>query len=159
MDLRSTISEYEQFCKWTNILHQLSDEDWHSPIKEGKVSIAGIIAHLRNWDLHLMNVVIPSIREGKGMEFPDFNSFNSKAYQYANSGISKDQLLQEFSSDRMKLIDTLKCMKSEELRLEVSANGVSNCPKTGTPYSLLYIIQEFTEHDDHHKKQIMSVLD
>ncbi|NOU86034.1 hypothetical protein GC102_09630 [Paenibacillus sp. LMG 31460] len=52
MDLRSTISEYEQFCKWTNILHQLSDKDWHSPIKEGKVSIVGIIAHLRNWDLH-----------------------------------------------------------------------------------------------------------
>ncbi|NRF95857.1 DinB family protein [Paenibacillus frigoriresistens] len=159
MNISGTISEYEQFCKWTYTLHQLSENEWHSPIREGKASIAEIIAHLRNWDLHLINVVIPSIKKGEGMEFPNFDSFNSKAFQYANSGVSKEQLLQEFSSERMKLIEILNSLKSEDLLLEVTANGVLNCPKTGTPYSLLYIIQEFTEHDDHHKKQILSFLD
>jgi hypothetical protein len=70
MNINSTIFEYEQFCEWINTLHQISDKDWHSPIKEGKASIAEIIAHLRNWDLHLINVVIPLIIKGKGMEFP-----------------------------------------------------------------------------------------
>jgi hypothetical protein len=38
-----------------------------------------------------------------------------------------------------------------------TANGVSHCPHTGKPYTLLYIIQEFMEHDEHHKKQINSL--
>lgn len=33
MDVHSTISKYEQFCKWTDTLHQLSDKDWHSPFR------------------------------------------------------------------------------------------------------------------------------
>lgn len=159
MNIQKTISEYEQFCKWTSILHQLNDSDWYRPIKEGRASIAEIIAHLRNWDLHLTNVVIPSIRRGEGMEFPEFNSYNAKAYEYANSGVSKDQLLQEFTSDRMKLIHILSNMSPEELLLETTANGVKHCPNTGKPYSLLHIIHEFIEHDDHHRKQILGVLD
>ncbi len=35
---------------------------------------------------------------------------------------------------------------------------VELCPHTGTPYSLLYIIQEFIEHDQHHKVQIDKAL-
>ncbi|KRF13445.1 DinB family protein [Paenibacillus sp. Soil787] len=158
MNVDKTINEYEQFCKWTATLHRLSDIDWHSQVKEGKASIAEIIAHLRNWDLHLINVVIPSIKKGEGMVFPDFDSFNTKAYGYAKSGISKDQLLQEFSSDRMRLINILREMKTEDVLLEVTANGARDCPNTGTPYSLLYIIHEFSEHDEHHKKQILNFL-
>ncbi|QTH46930.1 hypothetical protein J4772_01225 [Cohnella sp. LGH] len=44
------------------------------------------------------------------------------------------------------------------LREPVTANGVELCPHTGTPYSLLYIIQEFIEHDQHHKVQIDKAL-
>jgi hypothetical protein len=40
----------------------------------------------------------------------------------------------------------------------VTANGVANCPNTGTPYSLLYIIYEFIEHGNYHKNQILSVI-
>lgn len=158
MDISSSIiSDYEQFGKWTDTLLGLSETTWHSPIQEGKASIAEIIAHLRNWDLHLIHVIIPAIRKGEDMVFPNFDSYNSEAYHYANSGVSKDQLLQEFKRDRMELIRILKSMKSNELLLEVKANGVTHCPNTGTPYSLLYIIQEFNEHDEHHKKQMSSL--
>jgi hypothetical protein len=156
MDIRRIISDYEQFGEWTVTLHNLSDTTWHSPIQEGKASIAEIIAHHRNWDLHLIHVIIPAIQIGEDMVFPDFDSYNSQAYHYANSGVSKEQLLLEFIRDRMELIQILKSMKSEELLLEVKANGVTNCPNTGTSYSLLYIIQEFIEHDEHHKKQMLS---
>ncbi|MDR6550131.1 DinB family protein [Paenibacillus qinlingensis] len=159
MNIHNTISDYEQFNHWTqSTLQPLSDHDWHRPIQDGKASIAEIIAHLRNWDLHLIDVVIPSIMQGGGIEFPDFNVYNSKAYEHANSGVSKNDLLQEFSDDRKKLIDLLRNMTWEDLLFETTANGVTHCPHTGQPYSLLYIIHEFIEHDEHHKKQMIDFL-
>ncbi|MWC27142.1 DinB family protein [Paenibacillus sp. MMS18-CY102] len=159
MNISSTIDAFEQFAVWTNQLVQRSDQEWRRPINEGKASVAEVIAHLRNWDLHLIDIVIPSVRRGEGMEFPDFDAYNARAYEYANSGIRKDQLLEQFASDRMRLVKMLREMKPEEIRLEVPANGVANCPKTGTPYSLIYIIHEFVEHDLHHKGQIASCLE
>lgn len=156
MNINGTIQEYEQFGVWAQTLHQWSDEAWHTPFQAGKASTAEIIAHVRQWDRYLIHVIVPSIRKGEGMVFPDFDAYNKEAYQYANSGVTKEQLLQQFTRDRMELIGILKSMTTDELLREVSANDVTHCPHTGTPYSLFYIIQEFIEHDAHHKKQIVS---
>lgn len=40
----------------------------------------------------------------------------------------------------------------------IAANGVTHCPNTGTPYSLIYIVKEFTDHDNHNKRQIIKFL-
>ena len=127
------------------------------PISEGKVSVGEIISHLKNWDTYLISTIIPAIKNGEGMIFPDFDSFNRIAYGYARSGISKDRLLYEFKLTRLKLVEILLA-DLDIVAKHFTANGVVTCPHTSTPYSLLYIIHEFNDHDNHHKNQILTVI-
>ncbi len=59
---------------------------------------------------------------------------------------------------RELLVKELRLLPAGNLEKPLTANGVSYCPHTGTPYSLIYIIKEFIEHDNHHKKQIIHFL-
>ncbi|GGA25613.1 DinB family protein [Paenibacillus physcomitrellae] len=152
-----TLIQYKTFVKWTDTLRDLDDHLWSSPIAEGKASPADIISHLQNWDHYLIHKVIPAVRKGEGMVFPDFDSFNKQAYEYARSGVSKTRLLDEFKQTRLQLVDLLLA-EPDVAAKPVPANGLAYCPHTNTPYSLLYIIHEFREHDIHHKHQILSVI-
>lgn len=154
---KETIHRYKEFIEWTDTLIDLDDNIWLTPIAEGKASVAEIISHLQNWDHYLIHTIIPAIKNGEGMVFPDFDSFNQKAYEYARSGISKEALLDEFKQTRIQLTEIMLA-EPDVATKHVTANGVENCPHTGTPYSLLYIIHEFIEHDNHHKNQILSVI-
>lgn len=152
-----TILRYKEFTEWTDTLHEVHESIWLQPIAENKASVGEIILHLKNWDAYLISTIIPAIKNGQGMVFPDFDSFNEKAYNYARSGISKDRLLDEFKQTRLGLVDILLANPDVAVR-HVTANGVEACPHTGTPYSLLYIIHEFNDHDNHHKNQILTVI-
>lgn len=154
---KGTIDRYKQFVAWSDTLLDLDDNIWQTPIAKGKATVAEIISHLQNWDDYLINTVIPAIKDGEGMVFPAFDSFNQKAYEYARSGISKQILLYEFKQTRLQLVELL-LTEPEVATKHVTANGVDNCPHTGTPYSLLYIIHEFIDHNNHHKNQILSVI-
>lgn len=52
------------------------------------------------------------------------------------------------------LIRELYKLPAELLYQTVPSNGETHCPHTGTPYSLLFIITEFTYHDRHHQERI-----
>jgi hypothetical protein len=149
----NTILRYKVFTNWTDTLYEVPESMWLQPISEGKASIGEIVSHLKNWDSYLISTIIPAIKNGEGMVFPDFDSYNRLAYEYARSGISKDRLLDEFKQTRHKLVDILLAEK-DLVAKHVAANGTEKCPHTGTPYSLLYIIHEFNDHDNHHKNQI-----
>ena len=123
-----------------------------------KHQVGEIISHLKNWETLTSSLpIIPAIKNGEGMVFPDFDSFNKIAYEYARSGISKDRLLDEFKQTRLQLVEILLA-DPEVVAKHVTANGVGTCPHTGTPYSMLYIIHEFNDHDNHHKNQILTVI-
>lgn len=153
---KETIFRYKDFIEWTETLSALQEDIWLKPVAEGKASVREIISHLTNWDNYLIYSIIPAVRNGEEMVFPDFDSFNEKAYEYARSGISRNRLLDEFKQTRIQLVEML--LADLDLAVKhVPANGVAICPHTNTPYSLLYIIHEFIEHDIHHKNQILSV--
>ena len=158
MNSQDILETYRSTIQWTIRLDGLDDSIWFNPIAEGKASIAEIISHLRNWDRYLIENAVPAARRGDGIVFPEFDPFNSLAYDYAKSGISPKQLLEEFRSTRMELCDWLLELGEDTLGKHVTANGVALCPHTGTPYSLLYILQEFIEHDNHHKTQMDTAL-
>ncbi|CAN7399546.1 DinB family protein [Paenibacillus sp. LjRoot153] len=153
----STILRYKEFTNWTDTLREVPESKWLQPIAEGKASIGEIVSHLQNWDSYLISTIIPAITNGEGMTFPDFDSFNRLAYEYAKTGNSKDRLLDEFKQTRLKLVDILLA-ETDIVAKHVTVNGIVNCPHTGTPYSLLYIIHEFNDHDNHHKNQVLAVL-
>ncbi|GFN33907.1 DinB family protein [Paenibacillus xylaniclasticus] len=154
---QETIYRYKQFIDWTDTLRDLNDNIWFSSIAEGKATVAEIISHLRQWDHYLLHTIIPALRTGEGMVFPDFDSFNQQAYEFARSGVTKDSMLDEFKQTRLQLVETLLA-EPDIAAKHVTANGIANCPHTGTPYSLLYIIYEFIQHDIHHQNQILSVI-
>lgn len=155
---KSTILRYKEFTEWTDTLTDVHEGIWLQPISEGKASVGEIISHLKNWDTYLISTIIPAIKKGEGMVFPDFDSFNKIAYEYARSGISKDRLLDEFKLTRLQLVVEILLADPDVVAKHVTANGVETCPHTGTPYSLLYLIHEFNDHDNHHKNQILTVI-
>ncbi len=68
------------------------------------------------------------------------------------------KLLEEAKAKRELLVKELRILSAGNLKKSLTANGVSHCPHTGTPYSLIYIIKEFVDHDNHHKRQVMHFL-
>ncbi|MEW9699254.1 DinB family protein [Paenibacillus sp. SI8] len=155
---KSIVENYGAITIWAIRLAELQDSTWFKPIAEGKASTADIISHLKNWDQYLITNVIPSVRSGNGVEFPDFDPFNAAAYAYARSGVTQNELLNEFCATRKALCKLLLELGDEVLKRHVTANGVKLCPHTGAPYTLLSIIQEFTDHDNYHKGQIEQAL-
>lgn len=152
------ISRFSEFTTWISSLENLDEKQWMTPISESKWSVSEIIAHLMNWDKHLLIEILPAVRDGQDMYFPDFDTFNKFASDYVKSGIAQKDLLKETKTTRERLIKELKEIPVETLSQHINANDISHCPSTGTPYSLLYIIEEFTEHDQHHKRQVTQFL-
>ncbi|WP_233711122.1 DinB family protein [Lederbergia citrisecunda] len=158
MEQYEIINDFNQFSSWLSTLENIDETLWTEPIATDKWSISEIISHILNWDNHLLSEVLPSVRNENGMDFPDFDAFNKNASEYAKSGISKTKLLKEAKDTRKLLVKELGEMPNENLNKPLTANGVTHCPFTGTPYSLLYIVKEFIDHDNHHKRQITQFL-
>ena len=152
------ISNLSNYSSWLKTLVDLDETLWSKPISKGKWSVSEIIAHITAWDHHILSEVIPSVRKEKGMEYPDFEPFNKKASDYAKSGISQSTLLIEAKDTRELLVKELNEIPAEKLNKSLTSNGVTHCPHTGTPYSLKQIVKEFTDHDHHHKEQIIHFL-
>ncbi|WP_042471532.1 DinB family protein [Bacillus ndiopicus] len=152
------IKDFNNYSSWLITLENMDETLWSTPIAKGKWSVSEIIAHITNWDKHLLSGVIPSVRDEIGMEFPDFDFYNKKASDYAKSGISQSKLLKEAKDTRELLVKELNELPTKNLNKPLTANGVSHCPHTLTPYSLIYIVKEFTDHDNHHKGQIIQFL-
>ncbi|MGK9254292.1 DinB family protein [Paenibacillus humicus] len=152
-DISTVLDEFESASKWARSL-DVAGHAWNRPIAEGKATIAGIVSHLLNWDRYLIIYTIPSVLKGEDILFPEFNAFNLSAYEYAESGVKQERLLAEFADTRMELCALLRSIGEADLLRAVSVNGASHCPHTGSPYSLLYVMGEFADHDRHHQKQI-----
>jgi len=151
------IKEFASYTEWLDSLEKLSESDWNEQINSEKWSIKQIVLHIAHWDNHLLNVIIPSVKNGEGMIFPDFDSFNARATKRAEK-LTGDAVLKESLSSRRTLVTMLESLREETLTFKTSANGVSHDPNQGVPYSLHVIIEEFIEHDRHHMKQVESIL-
>lgn len=157
-EVKSIIRHFNHYSSWLITLEEVDETLWFKPIADGKWSVSEIIAHIMNWDNYLLTEILPSVQNEKGMEFPDFGIHNQKASNYAKSGISQSKLLEEAKDTRELLVKELNELPIEKLKKSLTANGVTHCPHTGTPYSLIYIVKEFTDHDNHHQRQIIQFL-
>ncbi len=154
MDKQTVLEDFQHYSPWLSLLEDMEEETWTMPIAPDKWSCGEIITHITKWDNYLLSDVIPSIKLCEDMSFPEFDSFNAAAAAYARSGLSKDELLQQARETRERHIIELYELPAELLYKPVSSNGETHCPHTGTPYSLLFIITDFTWHDRHHQEQI-----
>ncbi|MNN06271.1 DinB superfamily protein [compost metagenome] len=141
MDMNQEIFAFKRFCEWLNLLNNVDSKLWLKPVARGKWSSAEIVSHLMNWDRFIQDSVIPAVRQGQMIRFPDEDSYNQLAADYARSGISQSELIKETIQERERVVAELLALPEEIYQRK-------------TNYSLAFLIPEFVGHDEHHKGQI-----
>jgi uncharacterized damage-inducible protein DinB len=142
MTKSTNILNFKEFNSWVVTLNKLDADLWTKPIAEGKWSISEIVSHIMNWDNHIISQILPSVRQGKEISFPPIDTYNQKASDYAKSGITQTDLIEEVIRTREHLVTQLMEMPDDLYNSEVNN------------YSLAFLIKEFVKHDNEHKAQI-----
>lgn len=142
---------YESLNQWFQSLTEVDEQKWIAPIEEGKWSMAAVLSHLLFWDRFSLKERFPFIKEGANLpSFPDFQTVNDKAREYAESGITKNELLQELIYTRMKLLSVISSYSEEELDTSFSIGDHQ--------FTIREYFVDFIQHDYHHKNQIEVLL-
>lgn len=145
MPKNNNILNFQAFIPWVGMLNQLDAEVWTKPMSEGKWSISEMVSHLMNWDNHILLHILPSVRQGKEISFPNIETYNQKAAAYAKSGITQSALIDEVIRTREQLVTQLVEMPDDLYHAQLN-------------YSLAFLIEEFVVHDNEHKEQIVQFI-
>lgn len=142
---------YESLNQWIQSLTNVEEQKWFAPIDEGKWSMAAVISHLLFWDRFSLEERFPFMKEAASLPpFPDFQTVNDKAREYAESGITKNELVQELIHTRMELLSLLSSYSEEELDTSFSIGDHQ--------FTIREYFVDFIQHDYHHKNQIEVLL-
>ncbi|NGP44926.1 DinB family protein [Bacillaceae bacterium SIJ1] len=117
------INEFRKYSSWLNTLEDMDETLWAKPVAKDRWSVSEIIAHIIYWDNHLLSEVLLSVRHDKGMTFPDFDTQNQKAADYAKSGISQAKLLEEARNTREHFIRELNELPTDMLNASSSRSN------------------------------------
>lgn len=162
MEIGRGIFMYENLKKlndtinWYQSLLNYKSELMIMPIKEGKFSVKEIIAHLYKWDEFLLNIGIPSILENGRLQFPNIDEYNSNA--------AKESMNIEFASVIELAIKRREAVVKSFLEnesfseKEISINGHTQKPNSNENYTFYYLLEDFSEHDKHHIRQVEEFL-
>jgi len=134
---------------WVDYLNSINEREHDSffkPYKEGKWSKAAIISHMMFWDRFFYEERLPHMLKGEtlvGITAEQVEEMNKKAEEYAHTGISLQEIIDEALKYRQMLLDKLQ---DEDLS------------KTFTIKDRKISLQEYVngeiEHDEHHLKQL-----
>ncbi len=152
MKKENILEEKLNLIEWCQTLKGLSDDMWLRSFKEGSWGIADVISHFIVWDTFLINHRIPYfISEQSVPNFPiDVEEMNKGAIKYARSGISKEEILDQFSVTRKKLIDQIE-------RIPVD-NFYNDFQISTKKVRLNHYFSSLIQHDLKHKEEIMQFL-
>lgn len=150
MEKQNILSHYEQSILWVKELEQLSEEQWRTPIKEGKWSIAEVIGHLIPWDEFIINDRMPyffkDIDLPKG---PDAQVLNNQAAAESRTR-KKEETIERFAATRQTLLSALQEIDDKFWSKELNIGK--------STLSLAAYFQGMVEHDNHHFEQIKKVI-
>lgn len=151
MNLEEMKVHYKEFDGWIHSLKGLTDAEWKMPLGEGKWSVAAVVAHLLLWDQYSLEERFPYFKEGAELpSFPDFQSVNERAREYAENIASKEEILDELLDVRAEFHKMLAGMDNEKLAVSFK---ISDHNMTVGTY-----IKDFIEHDIHHQQQVNQAL-
>ncbi|PEF45732.1 hypothetical protein COC98_11705 [Bacillus anthracis] len=152
MKKENILEEKLNLIEWCQTLKGLSDDMWLRSFKEGSWGIADVISHFIVWDTFLINHRIPYfISEQSVPNVPiDVEEMNKGAIKYARSGISKEEILDQFSVTRKKLIDQIE-------RIPVD-NFYNDFQISTKKVRLNHYFSSLIQHDLKHKEEIIQFL-
>lgn len=149
MKKQEIIVKQKEYVIWLDTLSSFSEESAKTPYQAGKWSPNEIVMHLAEWDRFTFEDRLPNMKEGAKLEsFPEFEEFNAKAATRA-----AEQTFEE----------TVAYAKRERKRLTKKLEEIDNIEwhkefQIGKhTLSIEGYFLDFSEHDEHHKRQIESV--
>jgi len=152
MKKENIVEEKSNLIKWCQTLKGVPDDIWFQSFKNGSWGIADVISHFIVWDVFLIKDRIPYfISEQSVPNVPiDVEEMNKGAIKYARSGISKEELLNQFSVTRKQLVDEIE---------RVPTKYFYNFYQFGTKkLKLNNYFSSLIQHDLKHKEEIMQFL-
>ena len=98
------------------------DDVWFKPFRKGSWGIADVISHLIVWDEFLMKFRIPYFISGQSVpNVPTgVEEMNKGAIKYARSGISKEELIDQFSFTRKQLVDQIERIPARNFKMTIN---------------------------------------
>ncbi|EOP69380.1 hypothetical protein IIQ_01682 [Bacillus cereus VD118] len=152
MEKERILEEKLSLIEWCQTLNGISEDIWFQPFKKGSWAIADVISHFIIWDEFLMKYRIPYFISGQSVpNVPtDVEEMNKGAIKYARSGISKEELIDQFSFTRKQLVDQIN---------QVSARNFKDDYQFGTKRVRLNdYFSSLIQHDLKHKEEIMQFI-
>ncbi|PLT29003.1 DinB family protein [Peribacillus deserti] len=143
--MRNILEEYTRITDFFEQLKTTPEKLFFLAIGENKWSSAAIVAHFIYWDRYILESRLPGMLEGRDLEKSSVHveEMNDRAKHYAHSGVSKEHLLDEAISWRMKSAQLLK-----------DADFNKSFRIGEKPLTLKQFIEGDIEHDRHHMRQM-----
>ncbi|MGG0456398.1 DinB family protein [Bacillus mycoides] len=152
MEKERILEEKLSLIEWCQTLNGISEDIWFQPFKKGSWAIADVISHFIVWDEFLMKYRIPyfiSVQSVPNVP-TDVEEMNKGAIKYAKSGISKEELIDQFSFTRKQLVDQIN---------QISARNFKDDYQFGTKRVRLNdYFSSLIQHDLKHKEEIMQFI-
>ncbi|UHJ53010.1 DinB family protein [Bacillus paranthracis] len=152
MKKENILEEKLNIIEWCQTLQQVPDDIWFQALREGSWAIADVISHFIVWDVFLIKDRIAYFISGQSVpNVPiDVEEMNKGAIKYARSGISKEELLNQFSVTRKQLVDGIG---------RIPTQYFYNDYQFGTKkVKLNHYFSSLIQHDLKHKEEIMQFL-
>lgn len=144
------LMHYENSIHFIKNLVNLTEEQWRTPIAQGKWTIAEVIGHIEPWDQFLLNQRLPYLFEDavlpKGPEVEVVNHHSSIKSKVQK----KEEVISGLIAVRRSLVIVMNNIEDGLWEREIKVNQTT---LTVTGY-----LKGFVEHDEHHFKQIQTVL-
>ncbi|WP_102262020.1 DinB family protein [Mesobacillus jeotgali] len=151
MNLEEIKQHYKEFDGWVHSLKGLSDAEWNKPLGDGKWSVAAVVSHLLFWDQYSLKERFPYFKEGAELpSYPDFQSVNERAREYAENTATKEEILDGLLAVREEFHKMLEEMDNDKLAVSFK---ISEHHMTVGAYLI-----DFIQHDLHHQKQVDAAL-
>ncbi|MGG1330053.1 DinB family protein [Bacillus tropicus] len=152
MKKENVLEEKLYLIEWCQTLQRVPDDIWFQALREGSWAIADVISHFIVWDVFLIQDRIPYFISRQSVpNVPiDVKEMNKGAIKYARSGISKKELLNQFSVSRKQLVDEIGRIPIKYFYIDY---------QFGTKkVKLNHYFSSLIQHDLKHKEEIIQFL-
>ncbi|MBP3972234.1 DinB family protein [Bacillus sp. SM-B1] len=152
MKKENILEEKLNIIEWCQTLKEVPDDIWFQSFKIGSWGIADVISHFIIWDDFVMKYRIPYFLSAQSIPYipTDVEEMNKSAIIYARSGISREELINQFSYTRKQLVDEIE---------RIPAYNFNNDFQIGTKKVMLnHYFSSLIQHDLKHKEEINQFL-
>ncbi|EPD49372.1 DinB family protein [Paenisporosarcina sp. FSL H8-0542] len=149
MKKQQILETHKNYQTWLDSLQEMNKEQAMSPYAPGKWSPNEIVMHLAEWDRFTFEERLPVMKEGAKLEsFPAFDEFNAKAASRAAEQTFEETVTYA-KNERQRI--TQKLEELDEIEWDKGFHIGDHA------LSITSYFTDFSQHDEHHKRQIEQV--